>query len=618
MSESFARRFFGDADPIGKVLMLERKTEMIVRGVYRDIPENTMFKADFVVSVHKEGGYKDGAGWGGNDIFYAVFRTGEASDIEVVNDNIQRMVEKYMPTEHNGWKLELSVIPLATKHQTSSETTKRLVIYGFLGFSIFFVAIMNYMLIVIATLGRRAKSVGVHKCNGANNGNIFSMFMMETGIIVLVSILVCAFIIFNARDLIEDLLSVRLASLFTWGTLWVPLLVVVLLFLLAGVLPGRIFSHIPVTQVFRRYTDGKKGWKRSLLFIQFTGVSFVLGLLLVTLMQYSHLMNRDMGINTAGLVEAESWLDIEIVPHMRDEIRRQPMVESVATASHSVLGQYWTKGLMGSDGKRIGVLNMNYVDFNYPDVVGITIIEGKPMTHAKDLLVNEEIVRLKKWTDGAVGKPFDEIKEGTIVGVFRDVRNQSFYQAQQPIVLIGGNAFNHTFNVRLKEPYDENLKRLNEFMDKTFPQVALTFHTVDDMLSEIYKDVYRFRNSVLITSGFILLIVIMGLIGYVNDETQRRSKEIAIRKVNGAEASNILRLLVCDILYVSIPSILLGIVIAYFIGKAWLEQFAEQVDLNPLLFLATALIVAIIIVACVVLKAWHIANENPVNSIKSE
>ena len=570
------------------------------------------------VSVHKEGGYKDGAGWGGNDIFYAVFRTGEASDIEVVNDNIQRMVEKYMPTEHNGWKLELSVIPLATKHQTSSETTKRLVIYGFLGFSIFFVAIMNYMLIVIATLGRRAKSVGVHKCNGANNGNIFSMFMMETGIIVLVSILVCAFIIFNARDLIEDLLSVRLASLFTWGTLWVPLLVVVLLFLLAGVLPGRIFSHIPVTQVFRRYTDGKKGWKRSLLFIQFTGVSFVLGLLLVTLMQYSHLMNRDMGINTAGLVEAESWLDIEIVPHMRDEIRRQPMVESVATASHSVLGQYWTKGLMGSDGKRIGVLNMNYVDFNYPDVVGITIIEGKPMTHAKDLLVNEEIVRLKKWTDGAVGKPFDEIKEGTIVGVFRDVRNQSFYQAQQPIVLIGGNAFNHTFNVRLKEPYDENLKRLNEFMDKTFPQVALTFHTVDDMLSEIYKDVYRFRNSVLITSGFILLIVIMGLIGYVNDETQRRSKEIAIRKVNGAEASNILRLLVCDILYVSIPSILLGIVIAYFIGKAWLEQFAEQVDLNPLLFLATALVVAIIIVACVVLKAWHIANENPVNSIKSE
>ena len=138
------------------------------------------------------------------------------------------------------------------------------------------------------------------------------------------------------------------------------------------------------------------------------------------------------------------------------------------------------------------------------------------------------------------------------------------------------------------------------------------------MLSEIYKDVYRFRNSVLITSGFILLIVIMGLIGYVNDETQRRSKEIAIRKVNGAEASNILRLLVCDILYVSIPSILLGIVIAYFIGKAWLEQFADSKLLSPLWFIALGIGVLLLIILCVVLKAWHIANENPVNSIKSE
>ena len=159
---------------------------------------------------------------------------------------------------------------------------------------------------------------------------------------------------------------------------------------------------------------------------------------------------------------------------------------------------------------------------------------------------------------------------------------------------------------------------INSMFQKYATENGLTNAEASKLLTEIYKDVYRFRNSVLITSGFILLIVIMGLIGYVNDETQRRSKEIAIRKVNGAEASNILRLLVCDILYVSIPSILLGIVIAYFIGKAWLEQFAEQVDLNPLLFLATALVVAIIIVACVVLKAWHIANENPVNSIKSE
>ena len=117
---------------------------------------------------------------------------------------------------------------------------------------------MNYVLVAIATMSRRAKSIGVHKCSGASAINIFSMFLFETGIVVLMSVIVALFIIFNTKDLIEDLLSVQLSSLFTLETLWVPMLIVFVLFMVAGVLPGRLFSRIPVTQVFRRYTDGKK------------------------------------------------------------------------------------------------------------------------------------------------------------------------------------------------------------------------------------------------------------------------------------------------------------------------------------------------------------------------
>lgn len=619
VSERFARETFADEDPIGKTLSADKQRDYTIRGVYRDVPENTMLTHDFVVSIYnQDGGFQHGNGWNGNDVFYTFMRLRRASDVDKVNADIQRVIEKYTETEYDGWQMNLSVIPLTKRHTDSPDVQKRLVIYGFLGFAIFFVAIMNYMLISIATLSRRAKSVGVHKCSGASSANVFGMFMSETGILVLVSALLSILLIVNARELIEDLLSVRLASLFSWDTLWVPLLTIGFLFLLAGGLPGRLFSRIPVTQVFRRYTDGKKGWKRSLLFVQFTGVSFVLGLLLVTLLQYGHLMNRDMGIEIPGLVEAESWLPKERVENIKDELRRQPMVEGVTVATHSVLGQYWTRGLMTNDGKRIATLNFNVCHYNYPEVMGVKIVEGTTMMKEGDLLVNEELVRLMKWTDGAVGKKINDIS-GTIVGVFRDIRNESFYSSQSPIVLIGNEeSANHTFNVRLKEPYDENLKRLNEFMEKTFPTVSLHFVSVDSMVKGVYKDVYRFRNSVWITSCFILLIVIMGLIGYVNDETQRRSKEIAIRKVNGAEASHVLKLLTRDILYVSITSIVLGTVVSYFAGRAWLDQFAEQIDLNPLLFVATALFVQLLIVACVVLRAWHIANENPVNSIKSE
>lgn len=617
VSESFARKIFGDEEPVGKILSADKQNDFTIRGVYKDVPENTMLTHDFVVSIHRDGGYQGGAGWNGNDVFYAFLRLHHVSDIDKVNSKIQRVIEKYTSSQIDDWKEDYSIIPLVKYHLESSEVHKRLFIYGFLGFAIFFVAIMNYMLISIANLSRRAKSVGVHKCNGASSANIFGMFMAETGLLVILSVLVSFLLIINTRGIIEDLLSVRLSSLFTWGTLWIPLLTIVILFLLAGGMPGRLFSRIPVTQVFRRYTDGKTGWKRSLLFIQFSGVSFVLGLLLVTLLQYNHLMNRDMGINIPGLVQAETWLPKETVIHVTDELRRQPMVEGVGVAMNSVLGQYWTRGLMSNDGKRIATLNFNNCSYNYPEVMGMKIIEGTTLKKQNDLLVNEELVRLMKWTDGAVGKKLNDVS-GTIVGVFRDVRNYSFYANQAPIVLIGDENANHAFDVRLKEPYKENLKRLNEYVESTFPNVALRFISMDSMIESMYQDVYRFRNSVWITSCFILLIVIMGLIGYVNDETQRRSKEIAIRKVNGAEASHVLRLLIRDILYVAASSILIGIVTAYFVGKAWLEQFAEQIDMNPLLFVGTAFLVLLLIVVCVVLRAWNIANENPVNSIKAE
>ena len=617
VSEHFARETFGDADPIGKILKADRQNDFTIRGVYKDMPENTVLTHDFVVSVHRDGGYQGGYGWKGNDVFYTFLRLRNAADIDKVNDNIQRVIEKYTPAQYDDWKMNFSVIPLVKYHLISSDVQKRLIIYGFLGFAIFFVAIMNYMLISIATLSRRAKGVGVHKCSGASSGNIFGMFLAETGILVIFSVLLSLLLIVNAHEIIEDLLSVRLSSLFAWETLWVPLLTIVILFLLAGGIPGRLFSRIPVTQVFRRYSDGKTGWKRSLLFIQFTGVSFVLGLLLVTLLQYNHLMSRDMGINVPGLVQAGTWLPKETVEHVTDELRRQPTVEGVAVATSGVIGQYWTRGLMSNDGKRIATLNFNYCSYNYPEVMGIKIIEGSTLKKQDDLLVNEELVRLMKWTDGAVGKKLNDI-QGTIVGVFRDVRNYSFFSTQAPIVLIGSENANHVFDVRLKEPYDENLKRLNEFADKTFPNVALHFSSVDGMIKDIYKSVYRFRNSVWITSSFILLIVIMGLIGYVNDETQRRSKEIAIRKVNGARLRNLYSILFRKYIWIIGGATLLTMPLSYYLIYIYTSDFVVKTPVSISIFVIALLVVVAISAGTLFWQVNKAARINPAEIIKTE
>lgn len=198
-----------------------------------------------------------------------------------------------------------------------------------------------------------------------------------------------------------------------------------------------------------------------------------------------------------------------------------------------------------------------------------------------------------------------------------DLHNQGFYMPQQPIALVAGAA-PHVLDVRLRQPYDENLGKLNAFVQETFPDLALHFISVEMMLRDYYHGVSHFRNSVLLTSVFIILIVLMGLIGYVNDETGRRSKEIALRKVNGATAGDILRLLSRGVLLIAVPCVAVGSVVAWYVGTEWLTQFAGQVSISLLHFVGLAVLLLVVIVCIVVVKAWRIANENPVKSIKSE
>ena len=141
---------------------------------------------------------------------------------------------------------------------------------------------------------------------------------------------------------------------------------------------------------------------------------------------------------------------------------------------------------------------------------------------------------------------------------------------------------------------------------------------MESLLRDAYSSVSHFRNSVLLTSVFIILIVLMGLIGYVNDETGRRAKEIALRKVNGASAGDILRLLSRGVLLIAVPCVAVGSVVAWYVGTEWLTQFAGQVSISPLHFVGLAVLLLVFIVCIVVVKAWRIANENPVKSIKSE
>ena len=143
------------------------------------------------------------------------------------------------------------------------------------------------------------------------------------------------------------------------------------------------------------------------------------------------------------------------------------------------------------------------------------------------------------------------------------------------------------------------------------------FTDYKSLINEAYLSAKLFRNSILVASILILIITLLGLIGYTADEISRRSKEIAIRKITGATSTNILQIISKDILFISLPAIIIGIMISYVTGMQWLQQFAVKIPLNALLFLTSGLFIILLILTSVIFRTWKVANENPVNSIKA-
>lgn len=621
ISRSLARRLFADANPIGKTINIEIDYPLTVQGVFEDIPENTEFHFDGVYSFDtrsKQYGSERG-GWGYDPSYHCMVRFRHPDEREKVEVRMPEMLKKYIHN-YKGQSEEYSFMTPSQYHLQKPESRKIVMILSILGFAILLVAGMNNVLISVSSLAQRAKSVGIHKCNGASDGHIYRMFLYESALLILLSLLFVTVLLFTFKLKIEDLSGASLKALFTWQTLWVPILVSLVLFLVIGLFPGKLFAAIPVTQVFHRFTAHRFVWKRSLLFIQFTGIAFILGLLMVILLQYHQVMTRDMGYKVDNL--AVGWSPYREIDKMDGILRGLPIVEEFCNASTIIYGGYMGQPYTDAHGKEF-MGRIEFVDEHYVPVMGLQIIKGRNIQQDKEILINEEMVRQIGWTDSPIGKNLEDGKNnfGTIVGVVKDYVVQSAYMPQAPVALMSNLEWMNVLNKRniiLKEPFGENLAKINTLMKEAFPTVDIVFRSARQEIDKQYQEVRRFRNVVIIASIAILLIALMGLFGFVNDEIQRRSKEIAIRKVNGAEVPDILRLVSGNIFWTALSAVLVGIVFAYIVSNKWLEQFSDRVSVNGGHFLVVIIIILLLIMGSVIGRSWNVANENPVNSIKNE
>lgn len=621
LSDDLAQKIYGGENPIGKVISY-KELQLTVKGTYVDLPENATMRPEAVISMPTAwsrdwGNYS----WRGGDSYYEYIRFRPGADKEVVNARLDAMIQKYRPEEDKkAYGYTAFVKPIRDVYRDEDQVKRMDSIMSILALAILFIASLNYVLISISSLTYRAKAVGVHKCSGASGGTVFSMFLLETGIIIALALVLMGLILLNFQEFIEDTTAAKLSVLFAPDRIWVPLVVVLVLFIVGGILPGRLFARIPVSQVFRCYTEGKKGWKRPLLFVQFAGVAFICGLMYVVMAQYNYVKDKDMGYNPQRVAIGNVYFGGEEASGPALQFfRGLPYVEEVSSAVSTPVWSYSGSMIEGEGGQSLFSTRFSYALEDYFKMMGMTMKEGRPARASDEIVVNEAFAERMRWGDKALNHPLRaEGRNLKVVGVLKNFHIGSFYQPQDVIMFGYTRTFGNTVHVRLKEPFAENLRRLNKDVSEAYPDKTVDFYSMEDQILNKYNPVRVFSNATILAALTMFFVMLMGLIGYTTDEVRRRSKEIAIRKVNGAESLGILELLSKDVLYVAAPAVIIGIISAAYINGMWMDQFAEQVPLSWPVYILIALVILLLILACVIWKSWRIANENPVNSIKSE
>ncbi len=608
LSESAAKKLFGESDPLGKIINFEKQNgSLIVAGIFKDPPvNNTLGELEIILPLVR---YNPGKDFDGSDMYETYIKLRKGANIEDVEKLLPSFWERHnYVSEMEQYKQHFYFLPITTSYL--EDNIIKYIAYMLSGLAILtlFVSCMNYVLISISAMVDRSKTIGMLKCGGAMKSDIFRMFLYETLIITFTSLIIAVLLIVSFKNPLEQVMGYRLEDIFALKRIWSPLVVILAVFLMGGIIPARLFSSIPVSVAFKGASDSHKLWKKLLLFIQITSTAFVVIMLIVIFMQYNKLLNGDKGYEHDKLAYTHITLNKKERSTLMEEIGKLPQVKGTAIGrlpiwfySGTPLQDINTDDLMFS-------CRFDYIDENYFPLMGMQITKGENFnydTPGNEIIVNEEFVRRTKWTDSPVGKnvKFASDKIFTISGVVKNFIINADMASVLPMVFYNQNywAYNDsiplssTILIKLKEISPENIEAVKHLINK-FNNITNTMITsFDTSLDNALRYERSYKNTILTVALFILIIVLIGLTGYISDEVRRRRKEVAIRRVNGAQFKDIVRLFFGNFAWILIPAIIIGITLGYAAARYWLTAYNSRIALSWWIFAAGAFAVITVV-----------------------
>lgn len=640
ISESAARTIFGKKDPVGELLLLKGTDSLTVSGVFRDPDPNQHLGKFNMLRSFEYARRTMNTSWRGGDSFASYVKLREGVQIGQVEAQAETFIDRHeLRGMMEEWGMKWYFFPITESSRVDSSVELISWVLMALAALTLFVAAMNYVLISISTLVSRSKTIAMLKVGGARRSDIFRIFCSETAVLTLASVVVAAFLLWALQDQVLEITGTPMSELFALKRIWVPLLVILAAFALAALIPSRIFTSVPVTLAFRGVSDNRRRWKQTLLVAEIVSCTFTLTLLLLAVLQFDKLRNGDFGFEHDRIVYTYVKTPLGNISSVCDAVASLPEVDAAGASLEVPLWGYSGMPCIDENSKEL-LFSCRWLLCNegFIPAMRMHLVGGRnftPSSNPLEAIVNETYVRMRGWTpEQALGHQItDDSSPGaplyTIVGVVKDFRTVVATGEVEPIVFHPFSYFqkfgatddymlDYSMMIRLRGMSPESLEAVQRKIGEYPSGNNHTLEVYDNKLGPILFEIRSFRNIVFTVSGITLLIALMGLVGYLGDEMRRRSKEIALRKVNGASTADVLRLLARDVLWIAVPSVVVGAAVSRWGADLLVSNFVERVALRWWLFALCGAVVLLIVCTVQLVRTWRIANANPINMIKTE
>lgn len=654
LSKSMATNLFGDADPLGKIVVLNDRTDFEVVGVFDDLPEQSHMKIDLLYSFSSYVALtseRANTAWNWDGFMtYVQLRAG--TDPKSLEAKLPMLIEEKVGEEYeqSGQGIAFHLQPLAQIHLTSNyfgefkKNGDKLTTYFLLIVGIFLIVIawINYINLTTARAMQRAREVGIRKVLGSFRRQLINQFLFESAFMNLLSMIVALLLIFFGYPYFNEFVGISDPYSFpTDSFFWLSMLGMLLAGLfLSGFYPALVLSSFKPVDVLKGKFEGSGSGgtlRKVLVVFQFlTSVILITGTFVVY-QQMNFLQEQDLGLSidqTLILRTPNSNNDSTYSVHyntFRNNLLAEPEI-SALSSSTSIPGggPGWNAGgirLLEQDENEANQYRVVAMDDQYLDLYDVEIANGRKFDDSfgneeNNVIVNESAVKLL----GAVKSELILNKKMyfwgdtfNIVGVVKNFRHESPKKAFDPLIFRYIPEVNGFYSLKVStQNMSQMIGKIEQHWRTSYNEQPFDLFFLDEHYNEQYKSEEQFGSVFGFFAGLAILIACLGLFGLASYATALRTKEVGVRKVLGARVTQLLALLAQDFLKLVSIAIIISIPISYWIINQWLDNFANRISISAYLFFVPSILLIVIALITITYHVLKTASLNPAITLKNE